>query len=190
LNPPIINGDVKEISKLSAISEENQTDNIKYYKIRTTKKLLKTERARVTDNDRRCENVNGPQDLKLIAHSIGSSGFYYNSSNNTYPHTASLKLDMLFLRKTWYGAWVNHRSQSYSSSGTWYGYYSGLPAGHQPPSSSQPYSTGTNFSGEASSPSYYLWSTYYTLNYGDLSISCSIDGTQNFNFVDITCQTP
>lgn len=182
----IVNGDKNEISKLSTINKNNQTENIRYYPVISTSNLLKNERVRLNSNERFCEafnTTNGYTDLRLQAWSRGTHSAFYNYSYWT--NTASFWIEMSFTRKTWYGS-INHRSENYSSDGTWEAYAS-LPFA-TPPSGPQSYNLSQNFAGKSSSPTYTFWtSTFLTTYYQDYPIG--ILGTQNFQFVDINCST-
>ncbi len=190
----IVDGNPNEISSLMNITQNSQTENLRYYPVHSDRKLVKDSRAKIGANERYCFQTNTPPDstsytdLRLRAWSRGFQSIYYDYSFDNYVNNVSYFIEMHFTRKTWYGS-INHSTESYSSDGTWIAYtHFDLPYGLYPPSGTQTYNLGQNFAGKTSSPTYTFWSvnfaTYYQQDYG-----VSIFGTQNFKFLTMRCTT-
>ncbi len=146
--------------------------------------------------ERRDDKYNSDGSLWLTTWSRGSKLCFQDLSGGSgtgYYTIAQLYLEMRFLRKTWYGEWVDHRSESYSVSGQWgqstseygpplEGHYGGVAYA---PDLFQlfPYSAGAN-GVRTANPTFTLW-------YGDLKncyfgVPSFYTGTvHNFQFVDI-----
>jgi hypothetical protein len=181
----IVNGNPNEISSLMKITQNNQTENLRYYPVYSDRKLIKDSRAKIGSNERFCEKTNTPTytDLKLRAWSRGFQSIYYDYSYGNY---VSYFIEMSFTRKTWYGS-INHSTESYSSDGTWRAYtHFSLPYGLYPPSGDQTYNLGQNFAGKSSSPTYTFWSANFVTNYQQ-DYGVAIFGSQHFTFLTMQC---
>ncbi len=187
----IVNGDESLISELMSLKQSEQTDNLKYHPVKLTSKVLDTKNARTNaGNELFCERTNGDGgtgysngDLKLRAWARGSFSSLYQYTTYVYwQNEIKYYVDMQFSRKTYYGS-VNHRTESYSTNGTW---SPGNLDPTNPPPGPNPFSLPNNFAGKASFVSVHFHRVpFITTEYFEYNVA--ISGTFSFNFVDIQC---
>jgi len=182
----IVNGDEKEIGKLLLLNKSGQTDNLKYYPVQLTSRLLENNNAKISaGNALYCEQTsdnpnynNGDTRLKAWARGSFSPIFIYSY----WQYNVSFWIEMNFTRKTWYGS-VNHNSGRYSSNGSWSG---STTAPISIPSGPQAYSLAEGFDGTTSSPNHYFHQDSYIRSFyqeNDVTIS----GTFNFKLIATEC---
>lgn len=181
----IQDGNITHISKLDQITSNTQTDNLKFYPV--TKVYYSMQEKNVRTNETVFCEDEIPNDLRLKAWTYGTFSFYFNAPGNNWFHRMGISIEMKFTRKTWLG-WSNHRSENYSSNGTWKAssYRLSGPLPH-PPTTSQTYSLGTNFQGKTSNPTHTFFYKEYYSPVGENLDFINVGGTQNFQFVEITC---
>jgi hypothetical protein len=183
---------------LSLLLNATQSDPQKNLYINNTSGSTPTssKNAKVA-GELRTDAYNGDGSLWLTAYSRTAKMCFFDASGAStsgYYTIAQMYIQMRFLRKTWYGEWVDHRSESYSTSGQWgqgISNYAPPLTGRNGGSAYAPvigqfynYNTGSNWFGKTANPSYTLW--YADLETCFFAEPGFIPGTvHNFQFVDI-----
>ena len=184
----VTNADYSNVKKLSTLTNDNQTDNLKYYPVRVSSQLIKNGR---TNNEGYCWSNDGGQQGTNYGLEAWATGYYYyllDTSTWTFNNTVEAGVRMKFCKNHWYG-WTNYASSGYYVSGTYSFTISGLPV---TPTSAGPtsYTTPQGFSGESSQPSYsFIYRTWKGSAY-PYGSSVTLGGTHNFVFFIGNCECP
>jgi hypothetical protein len=189
----------QSLDKLLSSTQTDESIGLHVNAVKSTATLAKTGNAR-PNGEKRADGYNPQGDLWLTAWSKNYSACFYDytgGSGTGYYNIAQLYIEMRFLRKSWYGAWVDHRSEPYQAGGNWgqtvsvfgpplLGHYGGYI--YSPPLNQLfPLSTGFNWYGKTANPIYTLW--YADMKGCTYTAPDYAPGTNLlFNFVDIYLQ--